>query len=150
VELNKTYLAFGRVGGEGAQRQARQDANVASLTLASGAAVQRSVAKASANYVNSNWDLVDAAKAKDFDVTKLKPEELPAEMQKMSPAERKTYIEKNAQERAQLQTKINQLNAGREKFVAQRMKEVAGTNTLDSAVISAIREQGQKRNFKFE
>ena len=33
---------------------------------------------------------------------------------------------------------------------AQRMKEVTGTNTLDSAVISAIREQGQKRNFKFE
>lgn len=150
VEINKTYLAFGRVGGEGAKRQAMQDANVAALAPASGAAVQRSVAKASANYVNSNWDLVDAAKAKDFEVTKLKSEELPAEMQKMSPGERKAYIEKNSQERAQLQTKISQLNAEREKFVAQRMKEFAGTNTLDSVVISAIREQGQKRNFKFE
>jgi len=150
VEINKTYLAFGRGGGAGAQRQARQDANVAALAPASGAAVQRSVAKASANYVNSSWDLVDAAKAKDFEVTKLKSEELPAEMQKMSPEERKAYIEKNSQERAQLQTKINQLNVEREKFVAQRMKEVAGTNTLDSVVITAIREQGQKRNFKFE
>lgn len=150
AEINKTYLAFGRGGGEGAQRQARQDANVAALAPASGAAVQRSVAKASANYVNSSWDLVDAAKQKDFEVTKLKSEELPAEMQKMSPGERKAYIEKHSQERAQLQTKINQLNAEREKFVAQRMKEVAGTNTLDSVVISAIREQGQKRNFKFE
>ena len=150
VEINKTYLAFGRAGGEGAKRQAMQDANVAMLAPASGAVVQRSLAKASANYVNSSWDLVDAAKAKDFEVTKLKTEELPAEMQKMSLEERKAYLEKNSQERAQLQTKINQLNAEREKFVAQRMKEVAGANTLDSVVISAVREQGEKRNFTFK
>ena len=49
-----------------------------------------------------------------------------------------------------MQTTINQLNAEREKYVAQRMKEVAGTNTLDAVVIAAIREQGQKRNFQFE
>jgi len=150
VEINKTYLAFGRGGGEGAKRQASQDANVAALAPASGAAVQRSLAKASANYVNSSWDLVDAAKQKDFEVTKLKSEELPAEMQKMSPKERKAYIEKNSQERAQLQTRINQLNTEREKFVAQRMKEVAGPNTLDAVVISAIHEQGEKRNFTFK
>jgi len=150
VEINKTYLAFGRAGGEGAKRQARQDANTAALAPASGAVVQRSLAKASANYVNSSWDLVDAAKQKDFEVTKLKAEELPAEMQKMSTEERKAYIEKNSQERAQLQTKINQLNTEREKFVAQRMKEVAGPNTLDAVVISAIHEQGEKRNFTFK
>ena len=150
VEINKTYLAFGRGGGEGAKRQAMQDANVAALATASGAVVQRSLAKASANYVNSSWDLVDAAKQKDFEVTKLKAEELPAGMQKMSLEERKAYIEKNSQERAQLQTKINQLNAEREKFVAQRMKEAAGANTLDAVVISAVREQGEKRNFTFK
>jgi hypothetical protein len=38
----------------------------------------------------------------------------------------------------------------REKYVAARMKEVAGTNTLDAVVISAVREQSAKRNFKFE
>src|SRR6266576_1581274 len=150
VEINQTYLAFGRGGGEGAKRQARQDANVATLAPASGAVVQRSLAKASPNYVNSSWDLVDAAKQKEFEVTKLKAEEPPAEMQKMSAEERKGYIEKNSQERAQLQTKINQLNAEREKFVAQRMKEVAGANTLDAVVISAVREQGEKRNFTFK
>src|SRR5207249_3326596 len=99
---------------------------------------------------NSSWDLVDAAKQQDFEVAKLKAEELPAEMQKMSLEERKVYIEKNSQERAQLQMKINQLNAEREKFVALRMKEVAGANTLDAVVISAVREQGAKRNFTFK
>lgn len=150
AELNQTYLAFGRSGMAGAKRQAVQDANVATLAPASGAVVQRSLAKASANYVNSSWDLVDAAKDKEFEVAKLKSEELPAEMQKMNTEERKAYIEKNSQERAQLQTKINQLNAEREKFVAARMKEVGGANTLDAVVISAIHEQGEKRNFKFQ
>jgi hypothetical protein len=150
AELNKTYLAYGRAGMAGAKRQAVQDANVATLAPASGAVVQRSLAKASANYVNSGWDLVDAAKGKDFEVAKLKSEELPAEMQTMNAEERKAYIEKHSQERAQLQAKINQLNAEREKFVAQRMKEVDGANTLDAVVISAIHEQGAKRNFTFK
>jgi hypothetical protein len=134
----------------GAKRQAVQDANVATLAPASGAVVQRSLAKASANYVNSSWDLVDAAKDEDFEVAKLKSEELPVEMQKMDAEERKAYIAKHSQERAQLQTKINQLNAEREKFVAARMKEVGGANTLDAVVISAIHEQGAKRNFTFK
>jgi hypothetical protein len=134
----------------GLERQARQDANVAMLSPASGAVVQRSVAKASANYYNASWDLVDAAKEKDFEITKVKTEDLPTEMKKMTVEERKAHITKTAKEREQLQGKIKQLNADREKYVAQRMKEVGGTNTLDAVVISAIREQGQKRNFHFE
>jgi hypothetical protein len=150
VQLNRTYIAYGVAGRAGEVRQRAQDANVLSLAPASGAAVQRSVAKASANYQNASWDLVDAAKDKDFKLAEVKAEELPAEMQKMNAEERKTYVEKNTKERTELQTKINQLNQEREKYVAQKMKEVAGTNTLDSVMISAIREQSAKRNFKFE
>jgi hypothetical protein len=150
AELNKTYLAFGAAGRLGLERQARQDANAAALAPASGAAVQRSVAKASAFYRNASWDLVDAAKEQNFDLAAVKPETLPAEMRTMSVEERKAYVEKNAREREQLQGKIKQLNADREKYVATRLKELAGTNTLDAVVISAIREQGQKRNFQFE
>jgi len=150
VELNKTYLAYGRGGGEGLKRQAMQESNVATLAPASGAPVQRALTKASANYQNASWDLVDAAKDKNFEVTKVKPEELPAEMQKMNEAERKAYVDKKSKERSDLQTKINQLNSEREQYVAQQMKTQSGTNTLDSAIIGAIREQGQKRSFKFE
>ena len=150
VELNKTYLAYGVAGKTSASRQVAQDANVAALAPASGAVVQRSVAKASANYQNSAWDLVDAAKDKNFELARLKTEELPVEMQKLNLEERQAFVTKNAQERADLQAEINQLNAAREQYVAQRMKVVAGTNTLDLAVISAVREQSAKRNFKFE
>ena len=150
VELNNTYLAYGVEGKLGASRQQMQDANVATLAPTSGAVVQRSVAKASANYVNASWDLVDAVNENNLDVSKLKTEELPAEMQKMNADERKAFIEKNSKEREQLQAKIKQLNIEREQYVAQRMKEVAGTNTLDAVVISAVREQSAKRNFTFQ
>jgi hypothetical protein len=150
AQLNKTYLAYGAEGRLGASRQARQDANVATLAPATGAVVERSVAKASANYVNASWDLVDGSSQNGFEISKMKTEELPAEMQKMNVEERKVFVEKNARERQQLQTQINRLNSEREKYVAQRMKELAGTNTLDTVVISAVREQSAQRNFRFE
>lgn len=148
--LNTTYLAYGVEGQRGAGRQYAQDANVASLAPASGAVVQRSLAKASANYQNSAWDLVDAAKDKDFKLAEVKTEALPAEMQNLNTEERKAYVETKSKERTEMQTKIQELNKEREKYVAARLKEIAGTNTLDAVVISAVREQSAKRNFKFE
>ena len=150
MELNRTYIAYGRDGKRGAERQAAQDANAATLAPAAAAPVERSLSKASANYRNDSWDLVDAAKLKKVEVESLKAEELPVEMKKMSTEERKAYIEKNAQARATLQKMINDLNADREKYVAQRRKEISGTNTLDEVVISTVREQGAKRNFVFK
>lgn len=150
VELNKTYLAYGMEGKLGAGRQVSQDAAVATLAPASGAVVQRSVAKASANYQNASWDLVDAYKEKDFKLAEVKAEQLPAEMKKMNADERKAYVENKSKERTEMQAKIQELNKEREKYVAARMKEIVGTNTLDAVVISAVREQSAKRNFKFE
>lgn len=150
VELNQTYLAYGVEGKLGAGRQVSQDAAVATLAPASGAVAQRAVAKASVNYRNSSWDLVDAVKEQKADVTKLKTEELPAEMQQLNATERLAYVETKSKERAAMQAKIQALNQEREKYVATRMKEIAGTNTLDAVVISAVREQSAKRNFKFE
>ncbi|MEY4386505.1 MAG: hypothetical protein RLY20_1788 [Verrucomicrobiota bacterium] len=150
TDLNQTYLAFGANGRDGYARQAAQDMNAVSLAPASGATVQRAVAKASANYMNSSWDLVDAAKAKDFKFSDVKKDELPAEMQKMSESERKEFVEKKAKERAELQAKIQTLNSEREKYVAAQMKQHSTSNTLDAVVITAVREQAGKRSFKFE
>ena len=93
---------------------------------------------------------MDAAKQKDFELTRLKTEELPPEMQKMNPEERKAYIAQQAKEREKLQQQINQLNAERETYVAQQRRVAAGSNTLDAVVISSVREQAEKRNFKFQ
>ena len=42
------------------------------LAPASGASVQRAVTKASANYQNSSWDMVDAAKDRNFSINSVK------------------------------------------------------------------------------
>jgi hypothetical protein len=149
VELNKTYVAFGARGRESQTRQQLQDRN-ASDYWAAGAPVQRSLAKASANYRNSDWDLVDASKEGKVQLEALKTEDLPTEMQKLNVEERKAYLEKQAAEREKLSQQINRLNAERSRFVAEKTKQLAATNTLDVVMTNAIREQAAKRNYRFE
>jgi hypothetical protein len=148
-ELNKTYIAYGAEGKQSAARQAAQDANSAMLGAA-GAPVNRAVTKASANYLNYNWDLVDAVKADSSKLEELKDADLPAEMRKMTEKERKDYVEAKARERAGLQQRIQALNEERNKYVAEKAKATAVTNTLDAVMITTLREQAAKKNYQFE
>jgi hypothetical protein len=149
LELNQTYVAYGRAGAESAARQAAQDANATKL-LASGATVNRAVAKSSVNYRNDGWDLVDAVNNGSRQLADLKPAELPAEMRKMTESDRKAYLEKKASERGAIQAKIKQLNSEREKYLAAQSKAQSATNTLDSVMVATLREQAAKKNYQFE
>lgn len=146
-ELNKTYVAYGATGEKKKMRQSEQDRNASSMNKE--AIVQRSVAKASVQYDNASWDLVDAAKNDSSSIEKLKEEELPAEMQKMNKQERKAYVENKLKERDAIQKKINKLNQERRAYVDKEMKKQASQNTLDQAVIKAIRSQAGGKNFIF-
>ena len=109
------------------------------------------VTKSSANYLNESWDLVDALNSKKLKLEDVKDSELPEKMQKMSQQERETYIKENATRRTKIQDKIQQLNEERKKHVAQEMKKLTNKEaTLGSAITQAIREQAEKKNFKFE
>jgi von Willebrand factor type A domain-containing protein len=145
--LNETYIAYGVKGSEGLSRQSVQDRN---LFTKKGANVQRQIAKSSANYVNSSWDLVDAKKHGAVDVEKVKTSDLPPEMRKMSVAERKAHIDATQKRREELQAKISRLDAERKKYIAAKMKNVPpASNTLDEAIVGAVREAGRKRGFTF-
>lgn len=148
-ELNKTYISYGAAAPAAKMRQEAQDKNAASNASA-GAQVQRAVSKASSNYFNGNWDLVDAAKKKDFDITKVSEAELPEEMKKMTPEERKAHITKMAQEREEIQKKVLTLNKDREAFVAAKRKESAQADTLDTAMTKALRSQAEKKGIAWE
>jgi hypothetical protein len=149
AELNKTYIAYGRGGGGFAMRQAEQDRNASSLAP-QGAAVQRALTKASASYRNDSWDLVDAMEQDGTKLNKLQKDELPAEMQTMNEPERRAYVESKSKDRAELQTKINTLNAERSKYLAAQSKSASANDTLDAVVITAVREQAARRNYVFE
>lgn len=147
--LNKTYISYGTMAPAAKARQIAQDANAADKA-ASGAQVQRIVSKASANYCNTGWDLVDACKQKDFDITKVNDADLPEEMKKMSVEERKDYVAKKAAERGELQKKVMALNKEREAFVAAKRKESAKTDTLDTAMVKAVHTQAEKKGIAWE
>ncbi len=150
-ELNKTYLAYGSAGSDGVANQTVQDAN-AMKRAESGAAVQRAVAKASVNYNNERWDLVDARKAKDFEWKSIKEEDLPESLHDLSNDERDAKIAEMQKQRVELQTEIRQLNKEREAFVAQKLKESGESpeDTLDAAVTRTVRDQAAKKGYVFE
>ncbi len=149
-KLNSTYIAYGRGGFEGKSRQETQDANAASAPGGSTVLAARVASKSSSNYSNARWDLVDRAKEKDFDISKLKDEEMPEEMRKLGVEERKAFIAKKTAEREALQKELGALATEREKFVAEKMKEAGKDTTLGAAVTGAVREQASKKGVVFE
>jgi hypothetical protein len=146
-ELNGTYVAFGREGGNGKKRQEAQDTNAAAVSRE--IAVQRVAAKAAPQYNNSAWDLVDACKAGTVKLEELREGELPAEMKGMSAGERLGYVDAMRMQRETLQKKIAALHAARERFVRENMKKQAGAGTLDEAILGALRRQAAAKNFAF-
>lgn len=172
--LNKTYVCYGKDGKEKGENQVAQDANALRATAppaggaaggrlggatpggvgapaAPTAALGRAVTKANALYCNPTWDLVDRMKEKDFDITKIKDEDLPDEMKKMKPDERLPYLKKKADERAAIQKEINDLSAKRQKKVEEELAKQPKSDTekaLDDAVKGLVREQAKAKGFE--
>ena len=81
VELNKTYLPYGKMGQAGQARQSAQDANAVGASQS--VLVSRSVSKGNEFYCNDAWDLVDAIKNGKCKLEEVKTEDLPAELRKL-------------------------------------------------------------------
>lgn len=150
-KLNSTYVGFGRRAADGLRKQAAADEAAVASGGASTAAA-RAEAKASNNYDNRTWDLVDASKDKDFKLESVKEEDLPAEMKAMTPEQRKSHLEAKTKERAELQQKVAKLSAERQKFIDAEIKEkgLDQNKAFDQAVKKAVREQAEKKGLSFE
>jgi hypothetical protein len=150
--LNKTYVFYGsrelREARE--QLQVAQDSNAAKLSPA--AAAGRVETKAGELYNNAKYDLVDGVSKKEVKLEDVKDEDLPEELQGKSLDEKKAYVEAQCQKRKELQEEIKMLSAQRQKHIAEvTAKEQKGkADTLDTAVVNAVREQAAKKEFKFE
>ncbi len=147
-ELNRTYVGYGALAPAAAGNQAAQDDN-AKKKAYSDAAVQRAVTKASPSYCNRQWDLVDACKQKDFDVTKVEESSLPAELRDRKAEEKRAWIAGKEAERTALQKRILELNAERSSFLAKAAKDKA-KDTLDQVVTDAVKEEAAKKGYVFE
>ncbi len=146
-KLNKTYISYGSLGEAKMQLQSTQDDKAAKLEEA--VIVKRAVSKSSRLYSNSSWDLVDASKNKDFDITKIKKEQLPKELRNKSETEIKTYIKDKKEERIAIQKEIQELNTKREAFITKNQKE-GSKGELENAMLSAITKQAATKNYTWD
>jgi hypothetical protein len=150
VELNRTYLPYGKMGQVGCERQSAQDANAGAASHS--VLVNRSVSKANAFYCNDAWDLVDAIKNGKCKLEELTAEDLPPDLKKLDNAGRRAKVEEAAQRRAEIQARILKLNQEREAYLAAERKKQRGAkdNTLEQVVTRAIRDQAARHHFQFE
>ena len=146
ARLNKTYVAYGSAGKEKIALQAEQDHNAQGYSQAN--AVSRTVSKSSHLYKNSSWDLVDAAKEKDFSYDDLKDAELPKELKGKSKKEIAQYITNKQEERLRIQQEIQTLNAKRKDYILKQHKDQK--NGLENAMLEAIKSQAEKKKYTWE
>ncbi len=149
MKLNKTYVAYGKKGKVAVARQAKEDANAA--TVSAEVASERAVTKSSGFYKNADWDLVDAAGEGGMDIGSVEEEALPEEMRGMDDKEKTEFVEKKKKERDKIQAEIQKLNKDRKNYVAAERKkaEKSGSESLDSALIKAVRSQAVEADFEF-
>ncbi len=145
-KLNKTYVAYGKNGRAKMEMQADQDTNAMSYNKAN--AVSRTVSKSSRLYKNSSWDLVDAEKEEGFSYDDLKSEQLPEELKGKSQGEIKSYVEKKRKARETLQKAVSELNIKRRNYIKSKTKD--SENSLENALIKAIKTQAVQKNYKWE
>jgi hypothetical protein len=151
LKLNETYLGYGNRRQEAAEMQKKADTD-AIANDEKGAHVQRAITKSSSNYSNASWDLCDAVKEKQIDITKLKQEELPENLRGKTPEELNKLIAEAATKRSAIQEEIKTLNNARETHIADELKKQAATGdkSLDQAMIEATRQQASKVGYNFK
>lgn len=150
TKINETYVWYGLRGAAGRDNQVAQDG--AAKQSAGGVAAERSVTKATALYKNAECDLIDRMQTdKNFDLKKLKDEDLPPELKKLKPEEREPYLKKKAAERAEIQKKVTELGARRALYIEearQKLPKAAGEKALDEALRTILREEAAAKGLK--
>ena len=147
-KLNDTYVYYGSSGASKKANQAAQDNNAASLAQEN--KVERAVAKSKSAYTNSNWDLVDAAKADEKVIEEAKESELPKEMKGMNAQQRKDYVAGKSKDRANIQKEIQELSIKRQQYIDAKTTPAEKDAMLDAAMMKSIKERAKTKNFSWE
>lgn len=146
VQLNKTYIGYGKLGAHKKEQQNVQDNN--SSFYGTSNMVSRTISKSSHVYLNSSWDLVDAQKDANFEIEKVDPKTLPIEMQSLTATQKVAYVKNKANERQMIQNKINDLSERRKVYLSSNPAGNSA-NSLDKAMIDAIKKQAKNKGFTF-
>jgi hypothetical protein len=139
-KLGGTVMGY----GDAPKRKALAAAEGGARAYEPEAKADRAVAKAAATR-HSEDDLIDALREKRVKLEDLKEEQLPDELKKLSPEERKARLEQKAKEREELRAKIVDLSKKRDEYLAEELKKRGAKDSFDSSVLEALSEQAAKK-----
>jgi Mg-chelatase subunit ChlD len=150
TELAKSTLVYGRgdTKAAGVAKLRRAEA------LPEAAAADRAGFAAKGGKAAA-YDLLDAIKSGKVKLDEIKKEELPEQMQKMDPKERKEYLDKLDKRRAELNKKALELDKKRGEYIkeelAKRAKEKGkdGKDSFDNQVLESLRKQAKKFDINY-
>ncbi len=147
-KIGKTYTTYGSLSVQG-RNFARQSAAEVTITADAPVAAQaeRAVNKA-VNSFSYDGDLVQDVENKVVKIEDVKDENLPVELKKLSPAERKKEIERRIAERKSIRAEILTLSKKRDEYLVTERKKTNKQQGFDAAVAQALKEQLLRKGIK--
>jgi Mg-chelatase subunit ChlD len=153
--LGSTYLAYGGGAGMAGEdfRGAAKARQVRTESEVSGAAPVAAQADRAVNKALNKdayvGDLLQSIENGSVKLDDVKTDDLPADLQKLTPAERKREVEHRLAEREKMRAEIVTLARQRDEYVtAERKKHSGGQTGFDAAVASALKEQLARKGIK--
>ena len=149
-QVGSSYSAYGRKSYRTAKMSFQGGAE-SSITKSAPASAQadRALNKA-LNREAYNGDLVQDVTNGVVKLKDIKKDELPDDLQKLSPEAREQEVGKRAKSRKALTDQILTINKKREAFLSDaRKKQSGGKDGFDSVVSQALRKQIAKKGIKF-
>ena len=102
--------------------------------------------------VQGGGDLIDAIKAGTVKLEDVKKEDLPPEMQTMTPDQRKAYVKEQIEKREKLQSRVADLLKQRQAYIDDQTKKLAEAgkgDAFDAKVAEMIRAQAQRKGIRY-
>jgi hypothetical protein len=146
IQLNNTYIGYGREGNVKKEKQLKEDANA--LTLSEAKVAERVLSKASKAYKNSSWDLVDAYENNPDVIIHAKEEDLPLKMKGMNTEQKIAFVNDLAGKRYTIKKQLNDLSIQRNTYVTNQKKKYKTVN-LDDLISKSVIKQAQQKGFTF-
>lgn len=148
AELNATVVLYGeREMQEGSKRKLSAAESAPAAVAADRAAYNLS---SGGKAIQGRGDLVADVKEGTVDLSRLPPDQLPAELRRMSPGERHAWLAKKQAERDSLNRSLEELVGRRAEFLEQEQRRQAaaagagGGDSFDRSVALIIAEQARR------
>lgn len=144
--LNQTYVPFGDLGNTKRKLQIEQDQNASKYGKAN--AANRAAFKATSNYNNASWDLVDAVNENEAILEE--SEALPESISSLSIEERKAKIKSLETQRSLVNASIQDISKKRQEYIAEQKtkNQLSKETDLEASILKAIQAQAAKKGFK--